>query len=158
MKYVALSAIEEYNDRNGTTITYQDVATLSTDHLWSPEGEWVVYTDRPHELVLSCRALVEETQLADGDCRVSWILFWDVPENILTVYRSPHIDYKASIAYPSLTEGMSRTGDCPSFTLPPEIEGAILQDLQEPEEEPKPKDPERREEHVYFDGRQLNRR
>ena len=140
-KYVAHSAVDEYNRVHETAITYMEVLTLSTTYLPAFEGEWAVFTDSSRKLVLECKGAsdIEEFSQATG---ILWAMVYDVNSEKVTVYRSPHIAHREGRRY---------------LAVPPEIEGAIVQDLETETDNEPDWAKEREYERIYFDGRQLHR-
>lgn len=122
--YAAYAAIEQYNRRENTLITFEEVRDL--DHTYIPcgAGEWVVWTDNQ---MLLLRGDYDEpyeafSYAADG---VGWAIALTT-ESTALVFRSPHIANREITN--GTADGLTR-GDAAAYILPPEIEASIKQDL-----------------------------
>lgn len=131
-RFVAMEAIEQHNRMNETSITYEEVAgRYSHDFVFSPQAEWVIYTDQVGmgHLIFSSGDDVEDTmEHAPPDCR--WMLAWHTESHELTVFRSPHKGYRRAYSEEDDThaEGMS-PGHLLAYILPPDLEGSITQEI-----------------------------
>tara|TARA_Y100000034_G_scaffold131392_1_gene192013 strand:- start:530 stop:1129 length:600 start_codon:yes stop_codon:yes gene_type:complete len=127
-KYVAEELIARHNEMSGTKVCYEEVRDLDSTYVFAGAGEWVVYTDNRERLIMGDHDDPEDAfyQAADD---VLWVVVWMPDTDIAVVYRSPWTgkrQIQSDKHYLSL--GMER-GHTPSYTLPPEVEGSIVQDL-----------------------------
>tara|TARA_R110002126_G_scaffold52672_16_gene143005 strand:+ start:2752 stop:3327 length:576 start_codon:yes stop_codon:yes gene_type:complete len=124
-KYAALSAIREYNEKNCTGITYDEVKNRSADYVFLPPGEWVAYVE---DLEDSNKIVTGDYDdplkaLDYADADIKWILLWLPDRDIVVVYRSPY-EARCGLYEESIADGTCR-GPFPAPTLPPEIVASI---------------------------------
>jgi hypothetical protein len=132
----AVMEIRQYNEDNGTAVEYDDVLDQKSTQIYSPEGEWAVYTDKPNLILLG-----EHDSPYDAfDCAppdVEWVMVWvpakrslgpeveEQPTDELLVFRSPFIGYRTtSKSDINLALGLHR-GEREAYVIPPEIEAAV---------------------------------
>lgn len=128
--------IRQYNEDNDTSIEYDDILERRSSHVYSPAGEWAVYTDKPNLILLG-----EHDSPYDAlDCappNVEWILVWipaskelDAEMEVqavdeLLVFRSPFIGYRTTSETDiNLALGRYR-GEREAYVIPPDIEAAV---------------------------------
>jgi len=123
-KYAALSAIREYNERQLTSITYDEVKNRSADYVFLPPGEWVAYVedmDASNKIVTGdYDDPLEALNYADAD--IKWILLWLPDRDIVLVYRSPYSG-RCGMYDETFADGSQR-GPFPTPTLPPGVVAA----------------------------------
>lgn len=146
-QFVAMEAIQQHNQTYGTSITYEEVAgRYSHNFIFSPQAEWVIYTDQVgmNHLIFSNEDNFEEAMdHAPPDC--GWMLIWHTRSHELTVFRSPLRGYRQAYSEGDdlHTEGMS-PGNLLSYVLPPDLEGSITQEIGDHELAAKPNKGQRR--------------
>ena len=132
--FVAIAAIQQYNKRKNTVLTYSEVKDRCCTYVFSDVGGWVAFTDPAgvSSLLSSGTDNTHEAFLAvDPRCR--WLILWEVKEDIIAVYRSPYVDYRASIegdVAGTFAHG-AIPGDHVTYVLPPEIIGSIQQEISQ---------------------------
>lgn len=125
-KFAALSAIRQFNEVNGTDLSYESISMLDTTHIFSDCGEWVVFTDNSREIICGPHDDAE-TACSDTPDHVEYVLVWDTTEGDLVVYKSPHTGRREGHS-DKYALGMVK-GDRLSFVLPPEVEASMYENL-----------------------------
>ena len=126
-KYAALSAIKRYNERNQTTLTYEEVRDRTSSHVFLPAGDWAAYVDDIHAsnaiITGDHDDLFDALEHAHPD--ISWILLWLADKQILLVIRSPYQDYCGTFTDTDAYADGTEKGPLLAPTLPPEIVAAM---------------------------------
>ena len=126
-KYAALSAIRDYNESEGSILTYDEIRDRSQEYIFSDFGQWAAYMDdeAAARSVIGNRYADPGEALEKADPDISWIVLWIPSNNIAVVYRSPFHAYRAELDPDmGLAAGLER-GDHPAYTLPPDLEAAL---------------------------------
>ena len=89
-KFAALSAIRNYNERNNTDITYENILSRDTTYIPTGVGDWLVFTDDDAPIVFGPHD-DPEAALSDTPDSVSTVLVWDPSYDHICVYKSPRI-------------------------------------------------------------------
>lgn len=126
-KYCALSALRDYNEENGTHISYEEVRNLDSTYIFSEFGEWVAYVDSKDAADRILMGEYDEPheafEYAPAD--ISWLIVWIPQDCVAVVYRSPRTAFKTvDDEGLGLAEGLSK-GNHESYTLPPELEASM---------------------------------
>ena len=127
-KYAANSAIRSHNQKNRTSVTYEEILERGdmTEYLFTGIGEWAAYVDSPKAgnsiITGDYDDPIEAFDNADPD--VNWIVLWLVQKGEVVVCRSPFVGRRAEEEDSALTNGVER-GDVASYVLPPEVEASI---------------------------------
>jgi len=122
----AMSALRQFNEETGHNLSYEDARDLTYSRLFSPEGEWVVFTDNPIEVLLGREDDITDALITAPDS-VQWAIIWLVAEHQILVIQSPWGNTREPInEYAS--EGL-RPGTVPTSVLPPDIEAALRYDI-----------------------------
>ena len=134
-RFVAMEAIRQYNETSGTNLSYDEILCRNSHNfIFSPQGEWVVYTDPPGLAYLMKGlhdAPFDAFTSMPPDC--AWLVLWKVLEHEMIVFRSPHIAWRSFLdGVPEddgySAEGLSRHGPLATYTFPPCEEGAAIQE------------------------------
>lgn len=131
-RFVADAAVRQYNSREGTNISYAEVRDRCCDYVFSGAGEWVVFTDAAGvQSLLASQTEDPHEAFCNAGINCHWLLYWDVSEGILIVYRSPYVEHRATHEdHECFTLG-DHPGPIPSYVLPPEVRGSLRQEQQE---------------------------
>tara|TARA_Y100001970_G_C14152821_1_gene813724 strand:+ start:561 stop:1163 length:603 start_codon:yes stop_codon:yes gene_type:complete len=130
---IANSAIQQHNEDHGTNLSYEEVRDLCSDHVFSPERDYLIFTNNISALCSSEYGDAEQA-VYEADERVEFAAIWIPSTNEITVYRSLHTDYKHQKQEGCIETDGTKKGDLLSFSLPPEIEATIIQDFYYPME------------------------
>ena len=130
-KYAAMSALREYNERNRTRVTYEDVRDKVFANQFSDIGEWAAYTENPKTL-LDAPLGNPEDLLLHAPTSLQWVVTWYPMQNTVVVFRSPHLGYRQPLRLQEdgmglqnlFAEGLQK-GSLLSYVLPPEVEAAL---------------------------------
>lgn len=134
-RFVAMEAIRQYNEANATRLSYDEILDRNShNYVFSPHGEWVVYTDAAGLAYLQRglhTAPFDAFTSLPPDC--AWLVLWRVVDHEMIVFRSPHIGWRMPLEGASeddglSAEGLSRHGPLPTYTFPPTEEGAAIQE------------------------------
>jgi hypothetical protein len=124
-KYVALSKIQKHNDQNETSVTYEEIRDLDGTYIPCGAGEWVVWTDDQVAFIYGESDNPFDAMLESS---ADWVILEIPQDGLLHVIKSPYVARKGWDSSGDYLNGMSR-GDHYGYTLPPEIEAGVLQDL-----------------------------
>lgn len=144
-KYIALSAIEQHNELNNESLTYEEILGVSSDFIFSDFGEWTCFIE--DQQVLLCGQHDNCFDAFDFTENVDWLLVWWPLQDSLIVHRSPYIRQRNILVPEGMSEGGNGAPICDgldfkgdpnhresmleSFVLPPDVEGSIRQDQRE---------------------------
>jgi hypothetical protein len=127
---IADEKIREYNEQNNTSVTRDEIQSGSVDYVMEDIGGWMAFTDDSRALLEDDHASAE-VSLYCADDSVRWVIVWCGESHLIYVYRSPVLGDRVITDEESLiAEGFSK-GDQETFVLPPQIEAAIWQDIQD---------------------------
>jgi len=126
--YIAKSAIKQHNEDHGTSLSYNEVRDLCSNHIFSDVRDYLIFTNNVNAL---CSGEYGDAEQAvyEADERVEFAAIWVPSRNEITVYRSPHTAYKKQLREGCIETDGHEKGDLLSFSLPPEIEATIIQDF-----------------------------
>tara|TARA_B100000131_G_scaffold315215_1_gene353271 strand:+ start:2023 stop:2598 length:576 start_codon:yes stop_codon:yes gene_type:complete len=127
LRYAADNAILQHNERKNTLITYEEVRDLNSNFVYSGAGEWAAYSDNLRGIVMSGHDDPEDAFM-DADDDVLWILVLMPNDDAVVVWRSPYREKRQVVEKADIALGLE-SGQCVAYTLPPELEGSIRQDL-----------------------------
>ena len=124
--YAAMNAVEQYNEQNGTLITYEEVSALDHTHIPCGVGEWAVWTDNQTSLLCGdYDDPWEAFSYANED--VGWVVVQLPSEPFVIVFRSPYTGRRLEDDEGTIN-GLE-FGEELAYILPPEIEASLKQDL-----------------------------
>lgn len=126
-RYAALSALRDYNTENKTQLTYEEVRDLDCTYAFAGECPWVLLSDSTKTIVLNSDYDTPEEALTNAPSSVRFIFIWDTANDVICVYRSPHIGYRQQ-AFENegvlFCDGES-SGEVYAYLLPPEVEASL---------------------------------
>jgi hypothetical protein len=123
LKYNAFAAIRDWNEKEGTSLSYEEIRDRSSTYIFSDIGEWVVYTDTP-DAILSGQWDDPSEALQNADPGVTWICLWETQKNRILVVRSPHVEGREWDDDIGHCRGISCGNDA-AYVFPPSIQAAI---------------------------------
>lgn len=126
-KYAALSAIRDYNEQEGSFVTYEEIRDRRQDYIFSDFGQWAAYMDdeAATRSIIGSHHTDPNAALENADPDISWIVLWIPSNSVAVVYRSPFQAYREVLEEDlDLAAGLSR-GTHPAYTLPPDLEAAL---------------------------------
>jgi len=128
----ARAQVRKYNEQNKTSLTYEEIVGLEDYQLYEA-GEWAFFvSDKEDQLkILTGDWDNPHDAFINANPDISWGILYLPTQEYALVYRSPHKAYREESeleADISICEGMCR-GSLYAYTLPPEIEGSIRQDI-----------------------------
>lgn len=138
-RFVAEQAIAQHNDLYDTNFTYEEILGRASDYMFAGVGGWACYTDNQEAIIFG--RFDDYLDAFDYTPGIEWAVVWWPFQDTVVVHRSPHVQNRAIIANgyeeggngAPLCDGMDdgrndKFSVDSAFTLPPEIEAAVLQD------------------------------
>jgi len=126
-EYAAFEQIEDHNQEYGTSLTYEEILTRSSTYIFHDLGQWAAYVDdlNAQNSILSGNFDDPDEVFSNAAPDINWIVLLLTSDEVVVVYRSPHIGYRECYdAEHNLAEGISE-GTLPAYTLHPQLEAAL---------------------------------
>lgn len=120
----ATYAIRNYNEEHGTELTYDEVRSRSTTHVFSGVGDACIYSEDCATLLKQDLSPGLEAILEEAPPEVRFIAVWMTSDDLVFIYRSPYEDHRVPFE-DGFADGHTR-GDALSYVLPPDIEAAMF--------------------------------
>jgi hypothetical protein len=125
--YAAHDAINDWNEQHGTMLDYEGILTRSSTYIFHDFGQWVAYMEgvEAQDRILSGEHDDPENAFTFAPADINWIVLLLPQDEVVVVYRSPHLGYRAIHDEDTrIVEGLS-TGNLLSYTLHPQIEASL---------------------------------
>jgi hypothetical protein len=123
------AAIRQYNEETGESVTEEELNSLCSDYTFCDAGEWALYTENQVAILFGDGDEPDSAFYGAAE-HVKWAILILPCDGQAIVYRSPCLGHREALSEDELLAEGLVIGDAPSFVLPPEIEGAVIQDLQ----------------------------
>jgi len=121
-----------YNRDVGMALTLDELFELDDTYIFSPSGDWIVYTDNIRALIRNAPErpnLRPLDSLAEGN-GVRWVLLYQPEEHVIHALKTPHTQTREMNPSADQFANALVSGSHPAYVLPPEVHGIIKQEKE----------------------------
>lgn len=123
--------LKRYNDQTGQSLCIDELIDTDDTFVFSPAGDWIIYSDDMHGLL---RSAGEDENLEPLEALASglgarWVVLYQVGRDEIHALKTPYTERKAPNPEADRFAFALSAGPEETFVLPPEVHGNLKQEL-----------------------------